>query len=110
MHVSGHHIDTWRIDRDCTSIFGPSRVDCGFEDIRILEFDHIRGSKKKSISRLLSIDAPWKAIQAEIEKWIRCANCHRIKTNEQGVFGVASLLSLTAEALLRKADYCFTST
>lgn len=59
-------------------------VDCGCEDIRVLEFDHIRGSKKKSISRLLSINAPWKAIQAEIEKCeIRCANCHRIKTNEQ---------------------------
>lgn len=59
-------------------------VDCGCEDIRVLEFDHIRGSKKKSISRLLSTDASWEIIQTEIDKCeVRCANCHRIKTNEQ---------------------------
>jgi len=60
-------------------------VDCGHDDIRVLEFDHIHGRKKRSISRMLSIDCPWSTIQAEINKCeVRCANCHRIKTNERG--------------------------
>ncbi len=60
-------------------------MDCGHDDIRVLEFDHIHGRKKRSISRMLSIDCPWSTIQAEINKCeVRCANCHRIKTNERG--------------------------
>src|SRR5260370_7365014 len=60
-------------------------IDCGYDDIRVLEFDHVRGSKKRSVSRILSIDCPCSPIQAKINKCeVRCANCHRIKTNERG--------------------------
>ncbi len=59
-------------------------VDCGCKDVRILEFDHVRGDKCDNISELISI-ALWSRIKAEIAKCeVRCANCHRIKTMERG--------------------------
>lgn len=59
-------------------------VDCGQTDIRVLEFDHARG-KSASITNLLKNTAPWKIIEAEIEKCeVRCVNCNRIKTSERG--------------------------
>jgi hypothetical protein len=60
-------------------------VDCGNRDIRVLEFDHVRGEKVESIARLVRLGVSWKTIQTEIDKCeVRCANCHRIKTNERG--------------------------
>jgi hypothetical protein len=62
-------------------------VDCGCSDIRVLEFDHVRGSKMDGISHLLSQGYNWLAIDAEIAKCeVRCANCHRIKTGEHRGF------------------------
>jgi hypothetical protein len=62
-----------------------SCIDCGFSDIRVLEFDHIRGHKSNDVSRLLTSGATWERILSEIAKCdVRCANCHRIKTNERG--------------------------
>lgn len=59
-------------------------VDCGNSDIRVLEFDHVRGEKYENISRMIQ-SSPWKAIEAEIAKCeVRCANCHRIQTIERG--------------------------
>jgi len=60
-------------------------IDCGQTDIRVLEFDHVRGNKSASITRLLNNAVPWKAIEDEIAKCeVRCMNCHRIKTSERG--------------------------
>ncbi len=60
-------------------------VDCGETDIRVLEFDHVRGSKSANITRMLNNAIAWSTIEAEIDKCeVRCANCHRIKTNERG--------------------------
>lgn len=59
--------------------------ECGIDDWRVLEFDHLDRSKKSfgvsdCCSRCLSI----KRIQQEISKCrILCANCHRIHTREQ---------------------------
>jgi hypothetical protein len=62
-------------------------VDCGTTDIRLLEFDHIEGQKINTISRMLAQKFSWPAISAEIAKCeVRCANCHRIKTDERGGF------------------------
>jgi hypothetical protein len=62
-------------------------VDCGNSDIRILEFDHVRGHKTDEISHLLSQGCGWRRIEAEIVKCeVRCANCHRIKTNQRNGF------------------------
>ena len=56
-------------------------VDCGFSDMRALDFDHVRGTKTKSISVMVNGCYTIDAIQAEIAKCeVRCANCHRIIT------------------------------
>ena len=58
-------------------------IDCGISDIRVLEFDHVRGVKHKNISDLSKHGASIKKLQEEIDKCeVRCANCHRIKTHE----------------------------
>ncbi len=60
-------------------------VDCGLTDRRLLEFDHVYGQKLYGIAVLLTSGFNWPIIEAEIAKCkVRCANCHRIKTIEQG--------------------------
>lgn len=60
-------------------------VDCGQTDVRVLEFDHVRGNKSASITSLLKNATSWKVIESEIAKCeVRCVNCHRIKTSEKG--------------------------
>ena len=60
-------------------------VDCGEKDPLVLEFDHVRGEKKREVSKLLCNGYAWKTIRAEIKKCVvRCANCHRHKTHELG--------------------------
>lgn len=56
-------------------------VDCGNNDIRVLEFDHKEGLDKiDNVGNMLYRNC-WKTILKEIDKCeIRCANCHRIKT------------------------------
>lgn len=57
-------------------------VDCGETDVRVLEFDHVRGNKESSVSKMVTADATsWKRIEAEIAKCeVRCANDHRRKS------------------------------
>ena len=60
-------------------------VDCGNPDPRVLEFDH-RDPELKSInvSQLLGGDHIWSTVYEEIVKCdVRCANCHRIRTQQQ---------------------------
>jgi hypothetical protein len=60
-------------------------VDCGETDVRVLEFDHVRDNKSANIAGLLNNAVSWSTIEKEIAKCdVRCANCHRIKTNERG--------------------------
>jgi hypothetical protein len=68
-----------------TYLFRCSCIDCGFSDIRVLEFDHVRSYKRNDVSRLLTSGATCESILSEIAKCeVRCANCHRIKTMERG--------------------------
>ncbi len=54
-------------------------VDCGNSDIRVLEFDHVRGIKLLTIANTSSFS--FSRLVEEIDKCdVRCANCHRIKT------------------------------
>ncbi len=56
-------------------------VDCGESDVVVLEFDHVRGRKRKDVSRLLLQGYGWAALIKEIEKCeVVCANCHRRRT------------------------------
>ncbi len=57
-------------------------VDCGEDDVTVLDFDHLR-DKKHTISSLIVSKRCWLYVLKEIEKCeVRCANCHRKKTAE----------------------------
>jgi hypothetical protein len=54
-------------------------VDCGEADPVVLDFDHVRGVKRKEVSKLVT--ASTKTLLEEIAKCdVRCANCHRRRT------------------------------
>lgn len=60
-------------------------IDCGNNDIRCLEFDHVERPKTDNIARMVTRGKNWSAIETEIAKCeVRCANCHRIRTLERG--------------------------
>ncbi len=60
-------------------------VDCGEDDLRVLEFDHRPGVVKRGeVTKLVSDGMSWAVIEAEIAKCdVRCANCHRRRTSER---------------------------
>ena len=56
-------------------------VDCGNTDIRVLEFDHVRGTKIDGIARMVSNEVGFATLRAELAKCeVRCKNCHAIAT------------------------------
>jgi hypothetical protein len=58
-----------------------SCVDCGESDVCVLEFDHVRGRKRRTVSELVRDGVAPAVLLAEIGKCeVRCANCHRRKT------------------------------
>ena len=68
----------WLKDKEC--------IDCGNSDIRVLEFDHVKGDKSYNISNKIG-ECRLEVLLEEIEKCdIVCANCHRIRTCERGQF------------------------
>ncbi len=61
-----------------------SCVDCGESDPVVLEFDHVRGTKRDSIAQLVINGYPIDVIKDEIEKCdVVCSNCHRRRTAKQ---------------------------
>lgn len=59
-------------------------VDCKEDDIVVLEFDHVRGQKKRDVSTLVTWGAKLEIVKAEILKCdVRCANCHKRKTKRE---------------------------
>lgn len=59
-------------------------VDCGEREISTLQFDHVRGTKTRSVSLMVSSAAAISTLQAEIDKCdVVCGNCHRIRTSNQ---------------------------
>lgn len=61
--------------------------DCGHQDSRVFEFDHLPQFEKKfEIGKAVSGSTrSWKLILTEIEKCeVVCANCHRIRSMIRG--------------------------
>tara|TARA_Y100000310_G_scaffold279517_1_gene298686 strand:- start:16779 stop:17228 length:450 start_codon:yes stop_codon:yes gene_type:complete len=59
-------------------------ADCGEADPIVLEFDHVRGSKRKNVAHMIPNGYSLRAVQQEVAKCeVRCANCHRRKTAKE---------------------------
>lgn len=60
-------------------------VDCGYNEYAVaLQFDHVSGIKKDSVSNLIRSDYAWKTIKKEMEKCVvRCSNCHAVITSRR---------------------------
>lgn len=71
--------------------FSKGCVDCGEKDVRVLEFDHVRGTKRRfknrrgeGVAYLVRCGYAWPSIKKEIDKCeVRCCNCHKLKTFKQ---------------------------
>lgn len=60
-------------------------VDCGERDLMVLEFDHRdRSRKNENVSRIIRRTGSLEKLALEITKCdVRCANCHRRKTEKE---------------------------
>lgn len=59
-------------------------VDCGEADPDVLDLDHVRGEKDRSVYELGNAGVSLARLQAEIDKCeSRCANCHRRVTRRR---------------------------
>ena len=59
-------------------------IDCGEKNPVVLEFDHVRGRKRKAVGDLARQGYSIEASHREIAKCVvRCANCHRQKTHKE---------------------------
>lgn len=74
-------------------------VDCGANDIRVLEFDHVdRTTKSANVSFLITAGYSLETVKREIRKCqVRCANCHLIRTRTQRGWWRANLGDSAAE-------------
>lgn len=55
-------------------------VDCGNNDARVLEFDHVNGDKVNAVTTMANSGYSIATLEKEAAKCeIRCANCHRIR-------------------------------
>ena len=65
-------------------------VRCGNKDSRVLEFDHVNGTKRavrgtEGVMCYVRDGYAWKRIVREIDKCVvLCCNCHKIKTYREG--------------------------
>jgi hypothetical protein len=61
-------------------------VDCGEDDIRVLEFDHVCPENKvANVGRMACDGCSVKRLEIEVAKCeVRCANCHRRRTRKEG--------------------------
>ncbi len=62
-------------------------ADCGEDDSRVLQFDHVRGPKVRNVAQMVAFGYCWDTILKEIAKCeIVCANCHAKRTAQRGGF------------------------
>lgn len=64
-------------------------ADCGerYPPI-VMDLDHVRGEKVRNVARMVRDRHSLKSIEAEIEKCeVVCANCHRLRSAANNVYG-----------------------
>ena len=79
-------IALWQaVDYVNTSLAGRPCVDCGTDDVRVQEFDHVDpGIKRAAVSALDANGYSLATVQREIAFChVHCANCHTIRTRRQ---------------------------
>ena len=61
-------------------------VDCGYRESPVaLDFDHVNPQEKSFTVSTRYLNTSWKKLKNEVSKCVvRCANCHRVKTNGAG--------------------------
>lgn len=58
--------------------------DCGNNDARVLEFDHVRERRNNRPTIAAMLGGSWSALVQELEKCeIVCANCHKIRQTKE---------------------------
>ena len=78
-------------------------IDCGENDIVVLQFDHLR-DKRFNVSAMIASGASWARIEAEIAKCeVRCANCHHRKTARERGYRKLQATPLTTDAIVQRA-------
>jgi hypothetical protein len=80
-------------------------VDCGNDDVRVLEFDHRdEATKLRAIAILAGQGFGLARVKAEIGQCdVRCANCHRIRTHlQRGWWGKDIVADATREKRARR--------
>lgn len=72
------------VRKQLQALIGASCIDCGITDYRLLDFDHIFPElKTMNVSQKLHL--PFAELAEEVMSCqLRCPNCHRLKTIEQG--------------------------
>lgn len=56
-------------------------VDCGEQDLVVLEFDHVSGTKRGNVTALMRARCSLETLKEEIDKCeVVCANCHKRRT------------------------------
>lgn len=72
------------VRKSLQALIGGHCVDCGITDYRLLDFDHINPrTKTMNVSQKLHL--PFDILAEEVMGCqLRCPNCHRLKTMEQG--------------------------
>jgi hypothetical protein len=64
------------------TLHGQSCQDCGFDDWRILEFDHVKGNKKNDVANMMQRSRS--SVRKEIAKCeLVCPGCHRVRERER---------------------------
>lgn len=82
------------------SRFTTGCVDCGIRDYRVLEFDHVRGTKLCNINLVVRNGYAITTLVREINKCdVRCKNCHAIMTADRRSTNWFDAYTVTAEPL-----------
>jgi len=74
-----------QVKKRLVEMFGGKCSRCPVSDFRVLDFDHINPKTKRFNLCIGSMHRPWAELVTEARKCqLLCANCHRIKTIENG--------------------------
>lgn len=85
----------WAKKIKAVNMLGGKCINCGNDDIFVLQFHHIKGNKGHDVQDLLRRSRRWSDVEKEINKCILlCANCHHKKHRSKDTEAKVKLLEL----------------